>query len=909
MDGSRHPEVRAALAAAGVSSTQIADGDPAVRWSVTVVATPADVTSASFAAALATAPASLLVLARAMPAGDGAVPLRELIDRAAIAARFRRHALLFSVADYAEIEHEQEWILVPLERLPDALAAQYPLEWLARDRDLHMDMTREAGRRSDAHLARYAFASRRLPATGRILDTACGLGYGTALLAREVPGRTLIGVDIDPAAIDYARQNFGASGRVAFETQDVVDLSRLPARSVDAVVSFETVEHVADAPGFLRELHRVTKEGAPIIASVPYRWVGTDLGPYHVDWYDVWKLIRLFSRAFVIDDIWCQTAGGGQMCGDAPRAWHRLDIVGPEPTVPTEWLVIAARRAPVRPRRGRTTWVFLAPGLPQFSTMLAAMRRRRIAPETVTAFGCSTVADDGFHDAMRGAADAFGVRYAGNLFTAPDLTDVGDPLEFRPDARQGRAACGARLRKAYPILEAFRGCSLMMSTRPDAPSDYALLAAAQPAELHLVADGIQNHVSVRDFSGAAGFADNPLARIPTEAAIGCPPWLETEVAAIGRPNILPEAWYRRVLVRIGRIPVVAPLARELADADRPFTSVIVSQHLARGGLTGQEAELVFYLHQIRALLQRTRGRLLFKAHPRDPHEKLRALTQALGPDAVRVRVTHGAESHTPLEAFPQLAGGRRPLLVWGTSSTALLGVRDWPRVRVSCVDADYIEGEVRRQALQFSRRHGFALVTMQFTDNLLRERDRVVLRRPMILAAHLPAAGLATALQVHTAASTETIRALQEERNQWHRDVAQWRGEAARAINLAGLFAALRDDARTFVVWGAGAAGRRLRALLRTRVAAFIDSDPAKGGTAIDGVPVVPPAALDDPGLRGAYVLVASIHAPQIAERLVALGKSADADFAAISGNDLDALEAVRASIPLAPGELTEIHA
>ena len=42
----------------------------------------------------------------------------------------------------------------------------------------------------------------------KVLDVACGCGYGSALLAERHPDKQVTGVDIDPAAIAYARQHY-----------------------------------------------------------------------------------------------------------------------------------------------------------------------------------------------------------------------------------------------------------------------------------------------------------------------------------------------------------------------------------------------------------------------------------------------------------------------------------------------------------------------------------------------------------------------------------------------------------------------------------------------------------------------------------------------------------------------------
>ena len=59
----------------------------------------------------------------------------------------------------------------------------------------------------DLHMQRYAFASDSL-AGPRVLDMACGCGYGSALLAERHPDKQITGIDIDPEAIAYAQANY-----------------------------------------------------------------------------------------------------------------------------------------------------------------------------------------------------------------------------------------------------------------------------------------------------------------------------------------------------------------------------------------------------------------------------------------------------------------------------------------------------------------------------------------------------------------------------------------------------------------------------------------------------------------------------------------------------------------------------
>lgn len=112
------------------------------------------------------------------------------------------------------------------------------------------------------HLARYRFAA-QLAQGRRVLDAACGEGYGAAMLA-AAGAKAAVGVDIDQATVDHARSRYG----LEFERADV---ARLPFEdaSFDLVVSFETLEHVPDAASAIAEFRRVLAPDGVLVASTP----------------------------------------------------------------------------------------------------------------------------------------------------------------------------------------------------------------------------------------------------------------------------------------------------------------------------------------------------------------------------------------------------------------------------------------------------------------------------------------------------------------------------------------------------------------------------------------------------------------------------------------------------------------
>src|ERR1700682_5820762 len=128
------------------------------------------------------------------------------------------------------------------------------------------------------HWHRYAFA-RRFAAGKRVLDAACGEGYGSALLGDVAT--SAVGVGIDSSAIAPASERYGEGDRVRFLTGSCSALP-MPDASVDAVVSFETIEHLdaADQPKMLAEFPRVLKPEGLLIISSPNKRLYSDAREY-----------------------------------------------------------------------------------------------------------------------------------------------------------------------------------------------------------------------------------------------------------------------------------------------------------------------------------------------------------------------------------------------------------------------------------------------------------------------------------------------------------------------------------------------------------------------------------------------------------------------------------------------------
>uniref|UniRef100_UPI0035B403BE methyltransferase domain-containing protein n=1 Tax=Hylemonella sp. TaxID=2066020 RepID=UPI0035B403BE len=268
----------------------------------------------------------------------------------AFRAGFRKHPLYYQINPYHTLEAEDGVIGILLEKIPDDALALFPLDALMRQRDLHMDMSRETGRRSDAHMARYHLAAGYVRDGDTVLDAACGLGYGSRMLAFGCSASRVIGSDLDPDSVAYARANFCQDEpRLFFETADAQNLGFLPDNSIDLFVSFETLEHVPNPKQLIAEAKRILRPGGRFIASVPNLWVneeGVDPNPYHLHVYDWARLTEEIASAFLFESAYAQTAGGGMKLPNHPRSFLEFS---PQSEAPpdAEWYVAVAMKDPI----------------------------------------------------------------------------------------------------------------------------------------------------------------------------------------------------------------------------------------------------------------------------------------------------------------------------------------------------------------------------------------------------------------------------------------------------------------------------------------------------------------------------------------------------------------------------------
>jgi SAM-dependent methyltransferase len=151
------------------------------------------------------------------------------------------------------------------------------------------------------HLAVYEWIAERTWGR-RVVDLACGEGYGSAVLARTAA--SVVGVDANPEAFEHARLKY-TTDRVTFE-RDMIETWN---GDVDCVVFLQTIEHVQDPDAVLEHVRDVIGAGGVAFISTPnlLTLAGPDAekseNPWHIKEYRAAEFRELCERHFSDVDL------------------------------------------------------------------------------------------------------------------------------------------------------------------------------------------------------------------------------------------------------------------------------------------------------------------------------------------------------------------------------------------------------------------------------------------------------------------------------------------------------------------------------------------------------------------------------------------------------------------------------
>ena len=113
------------------------------------------------------------------------------------------------------------------------------------------------------HLAVYEWIGARV-AGRRVVDLACGEGYGSEVLSRSAA--SVVGVDANPEAFEHARLRY-VRQNLSFE-RDLVETWGAPG-CCDAVVLLQTIEHLHDPRAMVERMATLLAPGGVAYISTP----------------------------------------------------------------------------------------------------------------------------------------------------------------------------------------------------------------------------------------------------------------------------------------------------------------------------------------------------------------------------------------------------------------------------------------------------------------------------------------------------------------------------------------------------------------------------------------------------------------------------------------------------------------
>jgi SAM-dependent methyltransferase len=149
------------------------------------------------------------------------------------------------------------------------------------------------------HLVVYEWIAARAHGR-RVVDLACGEGYGSAVLSRTA--RFVVGVEANPEAFEHARLKYPG---VRFER----NMLELWTGDVDCVVFLQTIEHVQDPDAVLdhiRDLIRptgVAYVSTPNVLTLAPKGAERSGNPWHVREYRAHEYRALCERHFGSVDL------------------------------------------------------------------------------------------------------------------------------------------------------------------------------------------------------------------------------------------------------------------------------------------------------------------------------------------------------------------------------------------------------------------------------------------------------------------------------------------------------------------------------------------------------------------------------------------------------------------------------
>jgi SAM-dependent methyltransferase len=136
----------------------------------------------------------------------------------------------------------------------------------------------------------------------RVLDVACGVGYGSYLLATDGCAASVLGLDISDAVVAHASTHY-RTANLRFEVRDGEDILALGRGRFDLVVSMGTLEHIRNPDAFAAAVNHVLTDGGIWLVTMLNPSAHEGMDPYHSQEWEVGEFHEFLKRHFPVAEI------------------------------------------------------------------------------------------------------------------------------------------------------------------------------------------------------------------------------------------------------------------------------------------------------------------------------------------------------------------------------------------------------------------------------------------------------------------------------------------------------------------------------------------------------------------------------------------------------------------------------
>ncbi|MCX7861686.1 MAG: class I SAM-dependent methyltransferase [Bacteroidales bacterium] len=151
------------------------------------------------------------------------------------------------------------------------------------------------------HINRYLFAE-NFVSNKVVLDIACGTGYGSYFLSNKA--KYVYAIDINAEVIETNKKKY-IKDNLEFVSANAESIP-LQDKSIDVVISYETIEHLNNPQSFLSEVKRVLKDSGLLVISTPNKKmseINNIQNPFHVKEFYREEFCNLISSYFKFQQL------------------------------------------------------------------------------------------------------------------------------------------------------------------------------------------------------------------------------------------------------------------------------------------------------------------------------------------------------------------------------------------------------------------------------------------------------------------------------------------------------------------------------------------------------------------------------------------------------------------------------